>query len=79
MVANRCKECGCRLVVIENADLLDKDGLACVNRRVLPAVLLVGGERLAQRIARNSDYAECILNWGAESRCVGGLRANSDL
>lgn len=65
MVANRCKECGCRLVVIENADLLDKDGLAYVNRRVLPAVLLVGSERLAQRIAQNAAWAEGIVSWGA--------------
>jgi len=28
--------------VIENADLLDRDGLACVSRRVLPMVVLVG-------------------------------------
>ncbi len=68
VVANRCKECGCRLVVIENADLLDKDGLACVNRRFLPAVLLVGGRRLAQRIARHSADAGRILSWEAVSR-----------
>jgi hypothetical protein len=79
MIANQCKECGCRLVVIENADLLDQGALAYVNRRYLPAVLLVGGERLALQIARNSDYAECILKMGAESRDGGGLRANSDL
>ena len=66
-VANLCLECACRLVVIENADLLDRDGLACVNRRVLPAVVLVGGERLAQQIARNAAWAQDIVSWGATS------------
>jgi len=62
-----CRECACRLVVIENADLLDRDGLACVSRRILPAVVLVGGERLAQQIARNATFAQDIVSWGATS------------
>ena len=66
-VASLCLECACRLVVIENADLLDRDGLAYVNRRVLPAVVLVGGERLAQQIARNAAWAQDIVSWGATS------------
>lgn len=62
-VASLCREFACRLVVIENADLLDRDGLACISRRVLPAVMLVGGERLAQQIARNTAWAERIVSW----------------
>ncbi len=67
MVANRCKECGCRLVVIENADLLDREGLAYINRRYLPTILLVGSVRLAQRIAQHVSDAGHIMSWGAES------------
>lgn len=63
-IANRCQERGCLLVVIENADLLDRHSLAYVNRGYLPAVLLVGGERLAQQIARQAAYAGHILEWG---------------
>jgi hypothetical protein len=63
MVAGKCKECGCKLVVIENADLLDRNSLAYVNNRYLPAVILVGGEQIAQRIARNTAYAGRILSW----------------
>lgn len=66
-VAILCLECACRLVVIENADLLDRDGLACISRRVLPAVVLVGGGRLAQQIARNAAWAQDIVSWGATS------------
>ena len=65
MIAGQCQDCDCSLVVIENADLLDKRSLAYLNRNYLPAVLLVGGERLAQRIARERAYAECILGWAA--------------
>jgi hypothetical protein len=64
MIASQCRKCGCRLVVIENANLLDRDSLAYVNRRYLPAVILVGSERLAQQIARDTAYAGCILEWG---------------
>jgi hypothetical protein len=64
-IADQCRECGCGLVVIENADLLDKYSLAYINRNYLPAVLLVGGERLGQQIARNQAYAERILGWAA--------------
>jgi hypothetical protein len=63
-IADRCRECGCSLVVIENADLLDKYSLAYINHNYLPAVLLVGGERLEQQIARDKAYAGCILEWG---------------
>lgn len=66
-IASLCRECACRLVVIENADLLDRDGLAYVSRRVLPAVVLVGGERLAQQIARNAAWAQDVVSWGATS------------
>jgi hypothetical protein len=65
MVAGQCQECDCSLVVIENADLLDKRSLAYLNGNYLPAVILVGGERLAQRIARERAYAEHILGWAA--------------
>jgi hypothetical protein len=64
-IAGGCQECDCSLVVIENADLLDKRSLAYLNRNYLPAVLLVGGERLAQHIARERDYAERVLGWAA--------------
>jgi hypothetical protein len=63
-VADQCRECSCSLVVIENADLLDRYSLIYVNRGYLPAVLLVGGERLGQQIARDKAYAGCILEWG---------------
>jgi hypothetical protein len=59
-VASLCRECACQLVVIENADLLDREGLTFVNRKYLPAVVLVGGERLAQRVARSVAWAECV-------------------
>lgn len=65
MIAGGCQECDCSLVVIENADLLDKRSLAYINGNYLPAVLLVGGERLAKRIARERAYAERILGWTA--------------
>jgi hypothetical protein len=65
MIAGQCQDCDCSLVVIENADLLDKRSLVYLNRNYLPAVLLVGGERLAQRIAGERAYAECVLGWAA--------------
>ena len=64
-VAGQCQECDCSLVVIENADLLDKRSLAYLNGNYLPAVILVGGERLAQRIAGERAYAERIIGWAA--------------
>jgi hypothetical protein len=66
-IAGLCRECGCRLVVIENADLLDKYGLAYIDRGDLPAVILVGGERLARQIDRNTAYARHVLSWRSES------------
>ncbi|MCL4560066.1 MAG: hypothetical protein M1281_05570 [Chloroflexi bacterium] len=63
VIASQWRKCGCRLVVIENANLLDRDSLAYVNRSYLPAVILVGGERLAQQITRDAAYARCILEW----------------
>jgi hypothetical protein len=65
MIADQCRDCGCSLVVIENADLLDRFSLAYINRSYLPAVLLVGGERLEQQIARDKAYAVHILGWAA--------------
>jgi hypothetical protein len=65
MIAGQCQECDCSLVVIENADLLDKRSLAYLNGNYLPAVILVGGERLAKRIAHERAYAERILGWAA--------------
>jgi hypothetical protein len=53
------------LVVIENADLLDKRSLAYLTGNYLPAVILVGGKRLAQRIAGERAYAERILERAA--------------
>ncbi|MEJ2596836.1 MAG: hypothetical protein P8Z00_00810 [Anaerolineales bacterium] len=63
-IARRCQDRGCLLVVIENADLLDRHSLAYAHRGYLPGVLLVGGERLAQQIAREAAYAGHILEWG---------------
>jgi hypothetical protein len=64
MIVSQCRKCGCRLVVIENANLLDRDSLAYVNRRYLPAVILVGDERLARQITRSTIYPGRILGWG---------------
>lgn len=65
MVAGKCREYGCKLIVIENADLLDRNSLAVVSDRNLPAVILVGSERLAQQISRNTAYTRQILEWEA--------------
>jgi hypothetical protein len=64
VIANQWRKCGCRLVVIENANLLNRDSLAYVNRRYLPAVILVGDERLARQVARSTIYPGRILGWG---------------
>jgi hypothetical protein len=55
-------ECACSLVVIENADLLDKYSLANINRNYLPTVLLVGGERLGQQIAEKRSMRVSYWN-----------------
>lgn len=66
MVAGQCLECGCALVVIENGDLLDGNSLAFVSRQYLPAVILVGGERLGRRLDERAGRAARILQWGRD-------------
>lgn len=66
-LAGQWGQCGCRLVVIENADMLDRHGLLYVNRRYFPVLILVGGERLTQRISRHATPATRILSWPVES------------
>jgi hypothetical protein len=65
MIADRCQDCNYSLVVIENADLLDRHSLTYLTRNYLPAAILVGGERLAQRIAQNGAYQERIHGWAS--------------